>query len=187
MVKFVKFLLIVVVLITIGFCGWWHFLTPQPPSFNGQIRYLKDTLAFQSRNFTRPPRLDKKNTEQIAQEDILYWLPTAQQGNFVAQIYIAKYLFAQGQTNPVTYPRAVEYLLPSAQIGIPIAQNALGVAYRHGLGVKQDKVEAYKWFSLAAKRGLDIAENNLLEISRELNASMIEEGRNRAILWTPAS
>ena len=34
----------------------------------------------------------------------------------------------------------------------PLAQNRLGVMYEKGMGVAQDYVEAYKWYTLATGR-----------------------------------
>ena len=43
----------------------------------------------------------------------------------------------------------------------PTAQYNLGVAYRHGKGVKQDRVEAAEWFRKAAEAGYAMAQVNL--------------------------
>jgi TPR repeat protein len=60
---------------------------------------------------------------------------------------------------PVTTPSAtpaapdMDALRADAEKGVRDAQFNAGLAYARGLGVKQDYVEAYKWFDLAARSG----------------------------------
>ncbi len=65
------------------------------------------------------------------------------------------------------------------------AMLAIGRAYRQGLGVLQDHVEAHKWFNLAASRG----EREALEERDALGALMSEEeqaeARRLAREWRP--
>ncbi len=182
MVGFVKLLLITLLLVLIGFCGWWYILTPQPPKASAQWHYMRDTLEFHTHNFQKLPDFKMKSTGNIPTEsDVDFWLPVANDGNRVAQIYVAQYLFAQGSnTNPMPYVRAIEFLRPAAEEGIPTAQNAVGVAYRYGLGVAQDSVEATKWFKLAAARGLKLAKDNLYQMARVLTADQLAEADRRA-------
>jgi TPR repeat protein len=64
-----------------------------------------------------------------------------------------------------------------------VAQLSLGTIYTPDSNVKQDFIEAYKWFSIAgvdgdgnAKDGLEIAESYL-------TPSAIEEAQRRADEW----
>lgn len=178
-----KFTLIGLILIAIGFCGWWYLLTPQPQSAAAQWHYLQDTLSFNTRGFRHLP--DIKNMIQpdsnVSQAEADYWLEAAQGGNNVARIYIAQYLFDQGEKNPRAYQRALAFLRPAAAEGIPIAQNAMGVAYRLGLGVAQDNIEATKYFLLAANRGLRLAQDNLYQMSRKISADDMKEAKRRSM------
>lgn len=182
MVGFVKLLLITLLLVLIGFCGWWYALTPQPPKAAARWAYMRDTLEFHTHNFQRLPDFKMKSTGSIPTEnEVNFWLPVAQSGNRVAQIYVAQYLFAQGSnTNPMPYVRALEFLRPAADEGIPTAQNAVGVAYRYGLGVAQDSIEATKWFKLAAATGLKLAQENLYQMAHVLTEEDLAEAERRA-------
>jgi hypothetical protein len=51
------------------------------------------------------------------------------------------------------YATAVRLLTPAAQQGNPEAQNALGVLYSEGWGVRQDYTEAVAWLRKAAEQG----------------------------------
>jgi TPR repeat protein len=58
----------------------------------------------------------------------------------------------QGQGVKRNIPEAVKYYTMAANQGYTLSQNALGVIYTTGAdGVMPDTVQAYKWFSLAAK------------------------------------
>lgn len=180
MTGIIKIVLTAAVLTMIGFFGWWYGTTPQPQGLAAQWGYLEDTVLFQTKYFTRLP--DFKN-EHLQENEVTYWLAKAEQGNNVARIAIAQYLFVKGPTNPVAYQRATFFLDPAAKAGIPLAQNALGVAYRHGLGVTQDKIEAAKWFKLAAQRGLGLAEQNLYQIAKSLTAEDLQEIDRRVSIF----
>jgi TPR repeat protein len=55
--------------------------------------------------------------------------------------------------NAGQYEKARRLLLPKAKEGNAVAQNALGVLYRNGWGVKTDYSEALEWFRRAAAQG----------------------------------
>ena len=59
------------------------------------------------------------------------------------------------------YQTAFKLWLPLAEQGNASAQFSLGVMYNNGQGVKQDDVEAVKWYRKAAKQGDASAQFNL--------------------------
>ncbi len=59
------------------------------------------------------------------------------------------------------YAKARTLLLPLAEAGNPVAQNAIGVLYMEGWGVKQDYSVALKWYRNAANSGDPRARYNL--------------------------
>ena len=63
--------------------------------------------------------------------------------------------FQQGSeaTTRGDYQTTFKFLLPLAEQGNALAQMMLGVMYAKGLGVKQDDVEAVKWYRKAAEQG----------------------------------
>lgn len=173
MFRFINFLITfgIIALVCIG--GYWFVMTPQPARTDEQIAYAIDTATFKVQQY--------KLKEQ---ENITTWRDWARAGNRVAGLEQARLLFAQGPSNPNAYIEAATLLRPLADKGIPEAQNALGVLVRDGLGGMQpDKLEAYKWFSLANARGLDLAERNMLELSHQMTSSQIFEAESRASTW----
>lgn len=62
----------------------------------------------------------------------------------------------------------------------------LGTAYRDGRGVERDAVEAYKWLAVAAKQ-MTAARTNLENLTPQLTAVQIAEGKRRAEAWKPGS
>ena len=79
------------------------------------------------------------------------------------------------------FARALEILWPAAELGIPKAQNSLGVMYGTGSGVPQDEVAAASWYRKAAEQGDSVAQFNL--------GCMIAQGRcvakraDEALAW----
>ena len=59
------------------------------------------------------------------------------------------------------YGTAWRLLRPLAEQGDAAAQYGLGVMYERGRGVRQNDVEAVKWYRLAAKQGHAKAQSNL--------------------------
>jgi TPR repeat protein len=55
------------------------------------------------------------------------------------------------------YANALRLIRPLAEQGNAVGQLILGAMYTEGQGVKQDYVEAIKWFRLGAAQGLAIA------------------------------
>lgn len=66
------------------------------------------------------------------------------------------------------------------------AQYNLGLMYLYGRGIRQDKEEAYYWFSLAAKPGLSQARNELFLNDPGIPPDRIEIIKKRVEEWKPA-
>jgi hypothetical protein len=73
-----------------------------------------------------------------------------------------------------------------------MAQANLGVMYEHGHGVRQDFIEAHKWYILSAttfraseakNRGLVI--RNRDQLAAQMTPAAIEEAHRRAREWRP--
>ena len=60
-----------------------------------------------------------------------------------------------------SYEEKFENLLPKAETGDIESQYCLGNMYKNGKGVKQDYLEAIKWYRMAAKQGYGWAQYNL--------------------------
>ena len=68
----------------------------------------------------------------------------------------------------------------SADQGLALAQFNLGVMYDNGIGVSQNKKEAYVWLSVAKSNGHEGAEANLDILTKEMTREQIAEGMSLA-------
>ena len=75
--------------------------------------------------------------------------------------------------------RAAHWYRLAALQGDSDAQNNLGTAYAQGLGVAEDRVEAYLWFSLAEQQKNPVARANLGRLIARMSQDEIDEGRRR--------
>jgi TPR repeat protein len=66
------------------------------------------------------------------------------------------------------YVPAIRLFRPLAENGNPKAQGVLGKMYRKGQGVARNPVQAFMWFSLAARRGDARAGAEMREVSQAM-------------------
>ncbi|MFZ2094355.1 MAG: hypothetical protein WAU99_21680 [Pseudolabrys sp.] len=83
------------------------------------------------------------------------------------------------------YATAVRLNRPLAEQGNANAQYNLGTFYDNGLGVLQDKVRAYMWFSLSAAQGREGAAAFRDLIARRMTPAQIAEAQKLAREWKP--
>jgi FOG: TPR repeat, SEL1 subfamily len=83
------------------------------------------------------------------------------------------------------YAAALRFIRPLAEQGNANAQYNLGVLYDNGLGVPQDKVRAYMWFTLSASQGRDGAAAFRDLIARRMTPAQIEEAQKLTREWKP--
>ena len=83
------------------------------------------------------------------------------------------------------YATALRFICPLAEQGDASAQYNLGVLYDNGLGVPQDKVRAYMWFTLSASQGRDGAAAFRDLIARRMTPAQIEEAQKLTREWKP--
>ena len=81
------------------------------------------------------------------------------------------------------YATAVRLNRPLAEQGNANAQYNLGTFYDNGLGVPQDKVRAYMWFSLSAAQGREGAAAFRDLIARRMTPAQIAEAQKLAREW----
>lgn len=81
--------------------------------------------------------------------------------------------------------RAFQILLPLAQGGQPEAQVRLGLIYYHGLGVREDDLEAFGWFGRAAALGHADGQYHLANLYAFGNVppQHAEDGDREAARW----
>ncbi|MFT4580436.1 MAG: TPR repeat protein [Gammaproteobacteria bacterium] len=83
------------------------------------------------------------------------------------------------------YEAAHKEFLYLAETGDPSAQTILGVLYENGAGIKEDKLEAVKWYRLAAEQGSMAAQTNLGFMFD--TGSGVPEDNEKAALWFRAA
>ena len=71
----------------------------------------------------------------------------------------------------------------AAEQGHPGAQTNLGVLYYKGNGVKQDFVEAEKWFNIASKVGYEDAKMNSELMTKLMTSEQVAEAQRQAGEW----
>lgn len=70
-----------------------------------------------------------------------------------------------------------------AQQGWKTAQHMLGNMYLKGEGTGQNKVQAYLWYSLAAKQNFSIAKNKVIYLRQHLEQKKIQEAEILLTEW----
>ena len=83
------------------------------------------------------------------------------------------------------YATALRLIRPLAEQGNANAQYNLGALYDNGLGVPQDKVRAYMWFTLSAAQGREGAAAFRDLIARRMTPEQIAEAQKLAQEWKP--
>ncbi|MGE0666879.1 MAG: tetratricopeptide repeat protein [Sphingomonadales bacterium] len=78
---------------------------------------------------------------------------------------------------------AVKWYRKAAKNGSPAGQAALGEAYRLGLGVKQDDVSAYMWYTLAAEQGSRAAADAREVVAGQMEPKQIAKAEEKARDW----
>ena len=98
--------------------------------------------------------------------------PAAENGDSEAQYLLAEtYLGGHGGN----MMEAIKWMTASANQGYAQAQARLALIYATGHGVRTDKVEAYRWFSLAAELADPKTQKNLKTVSEANRAVMAKQ------------
>jgi|GEM_PF-3814672 len=128
-----------------------------------------------------------KGVPEDLQEGLTWVRKAAKQGHAGAREFVdfhedLKTLFQfQEAYGRGDYSEALELILPVAEKGIPIAQNAMGIMYAKGHGVAQDKAEAVRWWQMAAEQGFAEAQYNLgLSLAE---GDGVPKDSAKAVLW----
>lgn len=83
------------------------------------------------------------------------------------------------------YATAARIIRPLAESGDATAQHNLGVFYDNGLGVPQDKINAYMWLSLAAAQGREGAAAIRDLMARRMTPAQIAVAQKLTREWKP--
>ncbi|MEZ0226115.1 MAG: tetratricopeptide repeat protein [Alphaproteobacteria bacterium] len=83
------------------------------------------------------------------------------------------------------YEDAMTWLQRAAAQGNAPAQDKIGIMYRDGLGVPQDNVQAYMWFTLAANISGQFFTPLRDNLGLKMTPAEIEDAKRRAAEWKP--
>jgi TPR repeat protein len=92
-------------------------------------------------------------------------------------------LYREGKIIPQDYNVALFMLHKAAEQGNSLAQFNLGVMCAAGEGLKQDLVQAYKWFSLAGIVAGEEATKNMSLVEAKMTAKEIETAQTLVREW----
>ena len=104
--------------------------------------------------------------------------------------YMLGLMHRSGKGVPKDYAKAAYWLQQAAELGNHHAQQLLAYHYRDGLGIAQNKVEAYKWLELAIpKLKPSPARDSWIELREQLGETMtaqeVAEAERLARDWRP--
>ena len=113
------------------------------------------------------------------------WLQRAMSHPDPKERFDAAYALHFGRILPVNHAQALLLYEEIARSGINAAQNNLGHMLRNGHGAPANKVEAMKWFILAAQAGNALAGKNRDSLLPQLTPEEHAEAQKRAAEWQP--
>ena len=82
------------------------------------------------------------------------------------------------------YDTALKEFRPLAERGKAVAQWSLGIMYERGRSVPQDYVQAYRWYTLAAAKGLKEAVKGRDLLEKRMTPAQLAEAQRLAREWT---
>src|SRR4051794_26144099 len=114
-----------------------------------------------------------------------WYLKAANQGLAEAQFKLGVRYFEFGKQARENYTTAFTWFYRAANQGIAEAQFNIGLMYQLGRGVPTNKVEAYKWYNVAAAQGFTKAAAAREVLNSELSRAEVVEAEARASAFTP--
>ncbi len=116
-------------------------------------------------------------------EEALHWYGrAAEQGYADAQCNLAV-MHLNGWGVPMNEEEATRFYLLAAEQGVTEAQIALGLIYAADYSPLYDKLEAYKWFSVADRLGDLNAGPKREDQATRLSADEVIEADGRVSIW----
>lgn len=112
----------------------------------------------------------------------------AQEGSAVAETMLGA-MHARGVSGRPDHTTAAGYWYRAAQRGYAPAQLALARALAEGAGVARDRVEAFRWATIAGGHGDALVRAQAIALARRLRAEIgradAERAARRAKAWRP--
>jgi len=116
-----------------------------------------------------------------AAEAVKWWRLAAEQGNWFAQLQLAR-AYRDGEGVPKDTLRAMEWYRKSAAQGDWLPQSLLAHEYADSKSPRADNVLAYAWFNLAASKDTRSGENRD-SVARLMSPEEIAEAQRLASGW----
>jgi localization factor PodJL len=123
-------------------------------------------------------------TRDLAQARSLYQR-AAEQGNVRAMHNLAVLAANGGDDGRPDYATAAQWFKKAAEYGVRDSQYNLAVLLARGLGVPQNFVSAYAWFSIVAAQGDDDAAHKRDDVGARLNSSDLDAAKAIAAGFRP--
>ena len=92
-------------------------------------------------------------------------------------------LSERGLGGPKDANEAFKWFTRAAELHHTRAMLSLGEMYWKGVGVKQDKVAAYKWIFISAGSGVAEAKTDQDALEKEMDPGQIKKAKADAIHW----
>ncbi len=112
-----------------------------------------------------------------------WYQQAADRGNLKAMHNLAVMTTNAPDGGSPDYATAAKLFTKAADQGLADSQYNLGVLYESGLGVAKDHVAAYKWYSLAAKRGDQEAARRRDQLIARLPTEIVQSGDKLIAAW----
>jgi TPR repeat protein len=118
-------------------------------------------------------------TQKNEETSLKWYKRAAEKGSAAAASHLSNYYYMEKKD----YKEGKKWIEKAAQASDRLALMWLGSMYRNGLGVQEDKVEAFKWYILFNKVGPPDPAGRPEAFVKELSAQQISEANDRANEW----
>ncbi len=109
----------------------------------------------------------------------------ADKGNASAMHNLAVLLATGTGTAQPDFEGAAKWFQKASELGVRDSQFNLAILYARGNGVKQDLVESYKWFAIAARDGDRDAGAKRDEVANAMRPEQLSDAKAKVELWKP--
>ena len=126
-----------------------------------------------------------QGVEKNSEKAVEMWSKVAAKGNVDAQQAMAE-SYATGVGIKQSMPKAVQWATKTAEQDNANGQYLLGGFYEKGMGgLKVNKVEAYKWYSLAASHpnGFQAATDTMTSLEKGMQPADVASAKKKADQW----
>lgn len=120
-------------------------------------------------------------------EAAVWYRKAAEQGNALAMHNLAVLQTSGLVGGKPDMAEAIDWFTKASELGVKDSQVNLGILFTRGMGVKENLVEAYKWFAVAARGGDADAATKRDTLANAMRPDQLTQARGLAELWKPAA